>query len=342
MKVSALRRRALLHSVAHRLDRSTTGKKGSRSMDIGQQQSRHGLVTASTGPGNSVATGMGLGAVPASVPIISSKSIGFNDEKSHEAQLTLFIRKQVIPRLAVAHGLTQAAESEPSRPAKPSIELLTAFADLAVNEEATAVAAFVEDLVAQGVPIESVYLDWIAPAARQMGCDWESDRCDFSQVTIGMWKLQQVLHLLSPSFLKDSVPGKSPRRALLASVPGEQHTLGLFMISEFFRRAGWDVWSELPSDYEDIIGRARGEWFDLVGLSVGGDLKLEALSHAVTSLRRASRNSDVVVMVGGPVVITNPEIALTVGADLAARDARQAVAQAECAVAARVSEQFRR
>jgi methanogenic corrinoid protein MtbC1 len=261
---------------------------------------------------------------------------------SHEARLTQFIRRQVIPRLAVAHGLPQKIERTPHAIEKPSIAALSSLADLAIREESAAVVAYVEALVGRGVPIEDVYLEWLAPAARQMGCDWESDRTDFSSVTIGMWKLQQAMQALSPTFLKDTVAIKSPRRILLASVPGEPHTMGLFMVSEFFRRSGWSVWSELPSDYEDIVGKVRGEWFDLIGLSVGGDHKLDALTQAIAALRRASRNAEALIMLGGPVLTSNPEIVVAVGADLAAGDARHAVERAEKAVASRLSEQFRR
>ena len=262
--------------------------------------------------------------------------------QSHEAQLTRFIRGQVIPRLAVAHGVPQEIENVPVVVQKPSLDTLGTFANLVMHEDFSAVVAYVETLVKRGVSIEDAYLEWLAPAARQMGCDWESDRTDFSWVTIGMWKLQQAMHALSPSFLKSTVAINSPRRVLLASVPGERHTMGLFMVSEFFRRAGWDVWSELPFDYEDIVGKARGEWFDLIGLSVGGDHKLEALTQAVAALRRASRNAEALIMLGGPVVASNPEIAVAVGADFTAGDARLAVARADQAVASRLSEQFRR
>ena len=333
---------------------SRQGQKGRKGMAAGQQQpwdkspvtpsgsigSGGSNTTGSTADGRIVAAGMldqsdhGSQRSHAVQPLAGGMS--------HEAQLTQFIRRQVIPRLAVAHGLPQKSEQAPVIVQKPSQEALTALADLAIREESSAVVAYVEALVERGVPIEDAYLEWLAPAARQMGCDWESDRTDFSSVTIGMWKLQQAMHALSPTFLKNTVAIKSPRRVLLASVPGEQHTMGLFMVSEFFRRGGWDVWSELPSDYEDIVDKARGEWFDLIGLSVGGDHKLEALTQAIAALRRASRNAEALIMLGGPILSRNPEIAVAVGADFTAGDARHAVARAEKAVASRLSEQFRR
>ena len=261
---------------------------------------------------------------------------------SHEAQLTQFIRKQIIPRLAVAHGVLHSVDASAAVSNRAPQEALKALADLAMHEDASAIVNYVEGLVGHGVPIEEVYLEWLAPAARQMGCEWEADEVDFSLVTIGMWKIQQALHALSPMFLKDTAVTKGPRRVLLASVPSEQHTMGLFMVSEFFRRAGWDVWSELPSDYEDVIGKARGEWFDLIGLSVGCDHQVEPMARAIATLRRASRNSDALIMLGGPVLTSNPEITVAVGADFSAIDARDAVARAEQFVASRLSEQFRR
>lgn len=313
----------------------TCGKSSATAAKTGAQEATESVANRSD-----IAAGMRRRCdEPVSRPRASSL---FSQGASYEAQLTQLIRAQVIPRLAVAHGLRQVNEQPVTLAQKPSKETLTKLADVAIREDSSAVVAYVERLIEQGVPIEDVYVEWLAPAARQMGCDWESDRTDFSSVAIGMWKLQQAMHALSPVFLKHTSALQPPRRVLLASVPGEQHTMGLFMVSEFFRRAGWVVWSELPSDYEDIVGRARGEWFDLIALSVGCDHKLDALTQAIATLRHASRNAKALIMLGGPIVASNPEIAVAVGADFTAIDARCAVARADAAVTSRLTEQFRR
>lgn len=310
-------------------------------MAPGQQQPSNTPSTSPKGATDGVAPHSITGAADehARRSYVSSHSI---DARSHEAQLTQFIRKQIIPRLAVAHGMQRTVEPSATVSYRAPQAALKELADLAMHEDASSIVSYVEGLVDRGVPIEDAYLEWLAPAARQMGCDWETDEVDFSLVTIGMWKIQQAMHALSPTFLKHTTVLKAARRVLLASVPGEQHTMGLFMVSEFFRRSGWDVWSELPSDYEDVIAKVRGERFDLVGLSVGCEHKLEPMAQAITSLRRASRNSDVLIMLGGPILSGHPEIAVAAGADFSATDARQAVARAEQSVASRLSEQFRR
>ena len=53
---------------------------------------------------------------------------------------------------------------------------------------------------------------------------------------------------------------------MLVPLPGSQHTLGLFMVSEFFARAGWRVWGELAATEADILRMAKTQWFDVDGL----------------------------------------------------------------------------
>ena len=278
--------------------------------------------------------------------VYSSLGVTAPAMQTHAVQLTQFIRGQVIPRLAQAHGLAvsipSVAISAPIIPAAPSAKDVSDFADLAFQTDSATVVARIEALVASGVSMDRVYLDWVAPAARQLGCDWETDRANFSEVTLGLWRLQQSLHALSPKFQETEKHAATPRRALLVSAPKEQHTLGLFMLSEFFRRAGWEVWSDLPSDYSEVAAKVSDEWYDLVGISVGSEVKLEALTVAVTKLRHVSRNPDVVVMVGGPIFGDHPEFAVAAGADFTAQDAPDAVSRGEQAVSARASEQLRR
>ena len=60
-------------------------------------------------------------------------------------------------------------------------------------------------------------------------------------------------------------------RALFAPVPGSQHTFGVLMVSEFFRREGWQVWMELGSSETALLEAVKKDWFEVIGLSVGID-----------------------------------------------------------------------
>ena len=156
-----------------------------------------------------------------------------------------------------------------------------------------------------------------------------------SEVTVGLWRLQQVMHELGPLFQDTLDVCIQPRRAILVPVPGSQHTMGLFMVAEFFRRAGWDVWGDAMVSMRDIVAAAHDEWFDLVGLSVGSETQVDALASVILEVRKASRNRGLLVLIGGPIVASTPGLVSQVGADATAEDAPQAVRQAECLLAER-------
>jgi MerR family transcriptional regulator, light-induced transcriptional regulator len=203
------------------------------------------------------------------------------------------------------------------------------LADLLVNDRFQIAASFVDGLRTSGVPLESLYLDLLAPTARHLGDLWTNDTLHFADVTIGLCHLQQVLHDFSPAFLNEASTRDDGRRALLMSVPGGQHTFGVSMVAEFFRRARWDVVTGSPVSRDELIRTVRSQWFAVVGLSVSCDVQLDQLVATIRLIRRASRNQSVGILVGGPVFVEHPEMVTLVGADATAVDGRQAPIQAE-------------
>lgn len=203
------------------------------------------------------------------------------------------------------------------------------LADLLVNDRFQIAASFVDGLRTSGVPLESLYLDLLAPTARHLGDLWTNDTLHFADVTIGLCHLQQVLHDFSPAFLNEASTRDDGRRALLMSVPGGQHTFGVSMVAEFFRRARWDVVTGSPVSRDALIRTVRSQWFAVVGLSVSCDVQLDTLVATIRLIRRASRNQSVGILVGGPVFVEHPEMVTLVGADATAVDGRQAPVQAE-------------
>lgn len=252
----------------------------------------------------------------------------------HEEWLQRTIEREIVPRLMLAHRLAGAearasasASASSLMPGSADVDALTA---LILQDDGPACSLFVERLRGQGVAMETVFLELLAPTARKLGVMWERDQCDFTQVTLGLWRLQNLLFELSPDLPEFAVdPTVGPRRAMFTSAPGSQHTLGLLMVSEFFRRAGWDVWSEQSATLEELLDVARSDWFDLIGVSASTDSQINGVTSLIRSLRRVSRNPRVGLMVGGPIFLARPELVASVGADFTAVDARQAVAAAE-------------
>jgi MerR family transcriptional regulator, light-induced transcriptional regulator len=239
------------------------------------------------------------------------------------------VESEVIPRLLLARR-ARSRQPDPAADAwTPEAAHVAELAGLVLAREAGGASAYVEALRARGTPVEALYLGLLAPTARRLGELWKADLCGFTEVTVGLCRLQQVLRELSPAFQDEGEPRQvEGRRALLAPVPGEQHTFGLSMVLEFFRRAGWDVWGGSSATAGDLVRAVRGEWFAVVGLSLSSVRRLDATAAHIRAIRRASRNRAVGVLVGGPVFVA-PGLVALVGADATAVDGRQATLQAE-------------
>lgn len=241
------------------------------------------------------------------------------------------IDNEIIPRLVLARRAGRETMRMPAADAAtPNAVEVEELAGLVLTKDTAVARSFVERMHERGTPVETLYLDLLAPTARRLGELWCEDSCDFTDVTVGLGRLQEVLHELSPLFRAEVEPHERGRRVLLVPVPGEQHSFGLHMVAEFFRRTGWDVWSgsQITSG-TDLVQLVRSEWFAVLGLSLACETRIDALSTGIRALRRASRNRALGVLVGGPLFIDHPELVARVGADATAIDGGQAPMQAQ-------------
>ncbi len=249
--------------------------------------------------------------------------------------LQRLIETEVIPRLVLAQRVLnnpahEASEPHPAAPTQEDVEAFAALARLSNTENAI---TFIDAFCARGLSLADVYLGLLAPAARLLGTCWEDDVCDFTEVTIGLRCLHAVCHALEPRFAPLAPSARSGRRILLAPAPGEQHGLGLTMVDQFFRRAGWETWIDGGADSEALLAMVAEKHFSLIGFSIGGETHIEALASLIRDIRRASRNADLGILVGGPLLLQEPLLVKRLGADATARDADEAVLQAEALLA---------
>jgi methanogenic corrinoid protein MtbC1 len=248
-----------------------------------------------------------------------------NAAKERLAHLARTIETDVIPRLVQAHRHTApAANTAQANLPLQSAAQVAAFVALIIGDSEAQVHAAVDGKRRGGMSVEALYLDLFAPAARVLGDMWLDDECDFSTVTVALGRLQRLLRELSPSFGTEVEYPANGRRVLFAQPADEQHSFGLSMVAEFFRREGWDVVGVVGGSADDPGLRLRREWADVVGFSIGSEFRLEWLRQRIAEVRAASRNPDVIIMVGGPIFIINPGWVADVGADATAQDARDA------------------
>jgi methanogenic corrinoid protein MtbC1 len=263
-----------------------------------------------------------LDSVPPTELAMLRADTGVLPPEAQVGHLVRTLEREVIPRLAQAH---RPAGSD----AEPPPDVLTAadvqeFAARLIDAADVAVAESIEQLRSRGIAVEALYLDLFAPTACHFGRLWDNDECDFTTVTAVVGRLQRLLRDMSAAFGPATRYPTHGRRVLLAQPPQEQHSLGLSMVAEFFRRDGWLVEGGVGAAARDPVARVRAEWFDVIGFSVGSTPRLEWLRDRIAALRLASRNAAVVVLVGGPVFAAEPAWAQQVGADGCAADARGA------------------
>jgi hypothetical protein len=252
-----------------------------------------------------------------------------DEAAEHLSQLVRTIETEIIPRLMLAHR----ADADAHLAANGSLSLnqnpdVAEFTRLLLEQD-DRTEHYLLSLRDAGHQLDEIYLNLLAPAARRLGEMWEEDSCSFTEVTVGLSRLHRRLMELGPAFHSGRGTFQPGKRALLVAAPGEQHTFGLFMVTEFFRREGWEVWGEPIKNVTDLAEAVRGNWFELVGLSAGSSQKLDDVRVAVNAVRKASLNRSIAVMVGGPLFLLNPGFAESVGADSLGMDAHDALAQAE-------------
>ncbi len=237
------------------------------------------------------------------------------------------VETEVVPRLLLIHRGPPSAE-EARVPPVGADDVAGLVAALLADQGAKA-DGIIEAVRARGATLEQVSLDLMATAARRMGEMWVDDECTYTDVTLGVWRMQGLLRALSPVFEArcDHVRGGG-RRALIAVAPGENHAFGTDMVSGFLRLSGWEVSNEPTISADALADRVRRDPATVIGISFGCSDDLQALAGLVTLVRRAA-GRPVGIMVGGHIVTKSPTLALRTGADAIALDARHSVRQAE-------------
>ena len=244
----------------------------------------------------------------------------------HQVSVVNTLKTQIIPKIVFALRKAPAPKpSEPEQQKTPSAVELFMPLTLGINDDAP--FAFVEGLVANGASVETIFLELLAPAARELGALWESDATDFASVTLAVSRLQRIMRRLGES-APDQAGLGGGESVLLTIIPGEQHSFGLSMVAEFFRRAGWNLCTGPLASHQELTSLVHNHWFDVVGFSVSSDRRLDELKKDIRDIRRDSRNRHVGIILGGPMVIAQPDLVASMGADMMSADATTAPQQA--------------
>jgi methanogenic corrinoid protein MtbC1 len=254
------------------------------------------------------------------------------DDKCKKS-LRSIIESQIIPRLLQANRTVEPSNANSFDTAfEQDATQVEVFAELCVQPNIENATNFVKQLQREGVSNDDIFLKLMAPAARCLGTWWEDDKTNFVTVTLGLMHMQQLTHELGYDFHQAPQNAGTIRRVMLASAPGSQHVLGLAMVSEFFRKDGWQVVVEIANTEREVLQASANEWFDLIGLSVGIVEQIPTLGDLINRVKKSSRNPDTPVILGGPAFLNTSVSAESLGASGISSDAIQGLKLASALV----------
>lgn len=270
-----------------------------------------------------------LGQRLSTPPTLRNRADASNDQDECKRSLTEVIERQIIPRLVQAHRVTTDAV-DPTVIQGPGItpKQLATFVALSKSSQASETTQFIDELLHQGVTTDRIFLELIAPAARHLGQMWEQDLCDFTEVTCALVRMHEITHRLGFEYQNGPQLCGDVQRIMLASAPGSQHFLGMTIVSDFFRKAGWDVVIEISVSEKELVHAVNNEWFDVIGISCATEAQLKNLPSLIRALKAASGNPEPGVLLGGPIFTVQQHDARRLGADGICVDVKEAVALA--------------
>jgi len=140
---------------------------------------------------------------------------------------------------------------------------------------------------------------------------WTRDEVTFADVAVGTGRIYAIMRTIGHAFPREV--DLSRRTAIFASLPGEQHTLGVKMAADLFKQDGWDIDLVLDADHDELIDRIAHSGHIIIGLSAGGKHALETLTRVILAIRVSA--PDARVLVAGNIVNELPDQIRLTGVD---------------------------
>lgn len=179
------------------------------------------------------------------------------------------------------------------------------------------------DAVERPENVRDIYLHVLTPAQAELGRMWMTGEINVAEEHFASHTTKMVMaQLLSRAVF----PPHNGKTVLAAAVAGNQHDIGLCVVSDFFDMAGWRT-IQLGADVpiHDLAQAVECFDTDLVALSASLGIQLETLRSTIQAIRAGQRGDIVKILVGGRVFADIGTLAAEIGADGYAADPGEAV-----------------
>jgi 5-methyltetrahydrofolate--homocysteine methyltransferase len=191
-----------------------------------------------------------------------------------------------------------------------------------INGEREQVIALVEEALAEGLTPLQISNEGLLPGLEEVGRRFEKNIYFLPQVMLAADTMQTAFGRLKQELQGERLA--SLGRILMATVEGDIHDIGKNIVCTLLENHGFeviDLGKNVPA--ARIVAEAQARQVDAVGLSALMTTTMAEMENVVLKLKENGIKS--FTMVGGAVV--TQEYADSIGADLYARDALEAVAR---------------
>lgn len=216
----------------------------------------------------------------------------FDQSAAHLERLSGTLPGKAIETLAREVILRVSSSYQAPKNPNPTIK---SFAEALIGPDPKEAARVIERLLRDGVSLRDLQLRYLSGAAHLLGNWWDSDHISFSNVTVGTGRIYAIMRTLAKQVPPQLLP--DGRRVIFASIPDDQHTLGIGMAADFARGQGWEVDLQVGLDHDELMAHLMGSDDQLIGLSGGSGRSLPALARLMVAIRVGKPHA--VILVSG-------------------------------------------
>lgn len=212
---------------------------------------------------------------------------------------------------------------EPEQKTKASLSTpVKRYLELALEHRMEEAGHFIESERKKRT-VNEIYMEILQPALWEVGRRWEIGEVDVSDEHYCSEVTQSIM-----SQLMREIP--RPREGCPVfvgfAVSGEQHKIGIRMVSDLLLLKGWRaifLGNNLPTP--SVLKELREHRADIVGVSASMPYHINAVASLIQTIRTTNLPRQVKIIAGGQAFSREPELWHHVGADGTAPDAAQAV-----------------
>lgn len=154
-------------------------------------------------------------------------------------------------------------------------------------------SAILQSLISQSVTIEVIYERLLKPTLYRVGELWEQRKISVATEHMAS---SIVENLLNELYLQLQPKLHNGKKAILASIPGEMHQIGVKMVNDVLETNGWETYflgANVPTN--DLISFAKGVKPDLFALSMSLYFNLPELVKLIDEVQHHFPETKVIV-----------------------------------------------